>query len=130
MSPLKIYEYLAGGGPVAATDLPPLRGIEGPLELRPPGGDFVAAVRAALAIGPMDRAERQRFVEPTTPGRAAPPRCWRWPAAGRMREPCLAPFVDREGGRGVAAGDRLVDVAEAGDPARVARGSTRPAGGS
>jgi teichuronic acid biosynthesis glycosyltransferase TuaH len=62
MSPLKVYEYLAGGGPVAATDLPPLRGIEGPLELAPPGGDFVAAVRAALARGPMTEAERQRFV--------------------------------------------------------------------
>jgi teichuronic acid biosynthesis glycosyltransferase TuaH len=63
MSPLKIYEYLAGGGPVAATDLPPLRGIEGPLLLAPPGGDFVAAVQEALATGPMEPAERQRFVE-------------------------------------------------------------------
>lgn len=62
MSPLKIYEYLAGGGPVAATDLPPLRGIEGPLELVPPGGDFVAGVRAALARGPMEEAERARFL--------------------------------------------------------------------
>ncbi|HEX5593982.1 MAG TPA: glycosyltransferase [Solirubrobacterales bacterium] len=62
MSPLKIYEYMAGGGPVAATDLPPLRGIEGPLELVAPGGDFVAGVRAALARGPMAEAERQRFV--------------------------------------------------------------------
>jgi glycosyltransferase involved in cell wall biosynthesis len=63
MSPLKIYEYLAGGGPVAATDLPPLRGIEGPVTLAPPGGDFVAAVRAALAAGPMPESERQRFLE-------------------------------------------------------------------
>jgi glycosyltransferase involved in cell wall biosynthesis len=62
MSPLKIYEYLAGGGPVAATDLPPLRGIEGPLELVAPGGDFVAGVRAALARAPMTEPERQRFV--------------------------------------------------------------------
>lgn len=62
MSPLKIFEYLAGGGPVAATDLPPLRGIEGPLLLAPPGGDFVAAVREALATGPMQPAARQRFV--------------------------------------------------------------------
>ncbi|HXR60462.1 MAG TPA: glycosyltransferase [Solirubrobacterales bacterium] len=62
MSPLKIYEYLAGGGPVAATDLPPLRGIEGPLQLVPPGGDFVAGLRAALARGPMTEAERERFV--------------------------------------------------------------------
>jgi teichuronic acid biosynthesis glycosyltransferase TuaH len=63
MSPLKIYEYLAGGGPVAATDLPPLRGIEGPLTLVPPGGDFVAGVRRALDQGPMDEEERRRFVE-------------------------------------------------------------------
>jgi len=62
MSPLKIYEYMAGGGPVAATDLPPLRGIEGPLELVAPGGDFCDGVRAALARGPMAEAERQRFV--------------------------------------------------------------------
>ena len=62
MSPLKIYEYLAGGGPVAATDLPPLRGIEGPLQLVAPGGDFVAGVRAALALGPMEETERERFL--------------------------------------------------------------------
>ena len=62
MSPLKIYEYLAGGGPVAATDLPPLRGIEGPLALAEPGGDFVAAVRAALAAGPMSERERRAFI--------------------------------------------------------------------
>ncbi len=63
MSPLKIFEYLAGGGPVAATDLPPLRGIEGPLTLVPPGEDFVAAVRRALDQGPMGEEERRRFVE-------------------------------------------------------------------
>jgi teichuronic acid biosynthesis glycosyltransferase TuaH len=63
MSPLKIYEYLAGGGPVAATDLPPLRGIEGPLTLVPPGEDFVAGVRQALDQGPMGEDERRRFVE-------------------------------------------------------------------
>jgi hypothetical protein len=63
MSPLKIYEYLAGGGPVAATDLPPLRRIEGPVSLVPPGGDFVAGVRAALAAGPMAEPERLAFVE-------------------------------------------------------------------
>jgi glycosyltransferase involved in cell wall biosynthesis len=63
MSPLKVYEYLAGGGPVVATDLPPMRGIAGPLELVPPGGDFPAAARAALERGPMKEAERGRFVE-------------------------------------------------------------------
>jgi glycosyltransferase involved in cell wall biosynthesis len=62
MSPLKIYEYLAGGGPVAATDLPPLRGIEGPLALAPPGGDFVAAVHEALGLGPMSEPTRQDFL--------------------------------------------------------------------
>jgi teichuronic acid biosynthesis glycosyltransferase TuaH len=63
MSPLKVYEYLAGGGPVAATELPPLRGIEGPLALAPPGGDFVTAVREALAQGPMAAPDRRRFIE-------------------------------------------------------------------
>jgi len=63
MSPLKIYEYLAGGGPVAATDLPPLRGIEGPITPAAPGGDFVAAVRQALAQGAMPESERRRFLD-------------------------------------------------------------------
>jgi teichuronic acid biosynthesis glycosyltransferase TuaH len=63
MSPLKIYEYLAGGGPVAATDLPPLRGIQGPVTLVPPGGDFVAAVRQALAQGAMPEPDRRNFLE-------------------------------------------------------------------
>jgi teichuronic acid biosynthesis glycosyltransferase TuaH len=63
MSPLKVYEYLAGGGPVVATDLPPMRGIDGPIELVRPGGDFAAAARRALDRGPMGEAERGRFVE-------------------------------------------------------------------
>ncbi len=63
MSPLKIFEYLAGGGPVAATDLPPLRGIEGPVALAPAGGDFLPAVREALAAGPMTEPQRREFVE-------------------------------------------------------------------
>lgn len=63
MSPLKIYEYLAGGSPVAATDLPPLRGIEGPVTLAPPGGDFVGAVRTALEQGPMSEPDRHHFLE-------------------------------------------------------------------
>lgn len=63
MSPLKVYEYLAGGGPVVATDLPPMRGIDGPIELVPPGEDFAAATRRAFDRGPMGEAERGRFVE-------------------------------------------------------------------
>ena len=63
MSPLKIYEYLAGGTPVVATDLTPIRGIDGPVELVAPGGDFAAGARAALARGPMSERQRRRFVE-------------------------------------------------------------------
>lgn len=63
MSPLKIFEYLAGGGPVVASDLPPMRGIEGPVTLVAPGGDFVAAARAALAKGAMSEPERQQFIQ-------------------------------------------------------------------
>jgi teichuronic acid biosynthesis glycosyltransferase TuaH len=63
MSPLKIYEYLAGGSPVVATDLPPVRGIGGPVELVPPKGDFVTAAHAALEQGSMSEADRGHFVE-------------------------------------------------------------------
>ena len=62
MSPLKIYEYLAAGAPVVATDLPPMRGIEGPVELVPTGGDFAAGARVALARGSMGEPERREFV--------------------------------------------------------------------
>ena len=63
MSPLKIFEYLAGGSPVVATDLPPVRGIEGPVELVPPEGDFVTAAHAALEQGSMSETDRGHFVE-------------------------------------------------------------------
>lgn len=63
MSPLKVYEYLAAGRPVVATDLPPMRGIDGSVELVPAGGRFAAAARAALAAGPMSEDERRRFLE-------------------------------------------------------------------
>lgn len=62
MSPLKLYEYLAGGRPVAAVDLPPIRTVEGRVALVPPGADFVPAVQRALAIGPADEQERLDFV--------------------------------------------------------------------
>src|SRR5206468_2528417 len=38
MSPLKLYEYLAAGRPVAAVDLPPIAAVGGRVALAPPGG--------------------------------------------------------------------------------------------
>jgi glycosyltransferase involved in cell wall biosynthesis len=72
MSPLKLYEYLAAGRPVAVTDLEPMSAIEGPVFRVPPGGDFRPAVAAALAAGPMSEGERQRFIAANAwPGRRA-----------------------------------------------------------
>jgi teichuronic acid biosynthesis glycosyltransferase TuaH len=62
MSPLKLYEYLAAGRPVAAVALPPIAAVEGRLALVPPGGDFVDAVERALALGPAPEDERLAFV--------------------------------------------------------------------
>jgi glycosyltransferase involved in cell wall biosynthesis len=62
MSPLKLYEYLAAGRPVAVTDLEPMSGVEGPVFRVPPGGDFRPAVKAALEAGPMSEAERASFI--------------------------------------------------------------------
>jgi len=62
MSPLKLYEYLASGRPVVATDLEPVRRVEGPVTRVAPGGDFVAGVRAALAAGPVSEQQRQRAI--------------------------------------------------------------------
>ncbi len=62
MSPLKLYEYLAAGRPVAAVDLPSIAAVEGRVALVPPGGDFVDAVERALAMGPAGEEERMAFV--------------------------------------------------------------------
>jgi glycosyltransferase involved in cell wall biosynthesis len=62
MSPLKLYEYLASGTPTVATDLEPVRRVDGPVLRVPPGGDFVAGVRLALAAGPAEEADRRRFI--------------------------------------------------------------------
>jgi teichuronic acid biosynthesis glycosyltransferase TuaH len=63
MSPLKLYEYLACGLPVAASDLQPMRGVDERVVLVREGGDFAAATRAALALGRSGEAARRRFVE-------------------------------------------------------------------
>jgi glycosyltransferase involved in cell wall biosynthesis len=60
MSPLKLYEYLAGGAPVAALDLPPIRGISSRVVIAPALAD---AVRQALALGRTGDHERRRFAD-------------------------------------------------------------------
>jgi teichuronic acid biosynthesis glycosyltransferase TuaH len=63
MSPLKLYEYLAGGRPVAAVDLPPIAAVDGRVVLAPAGGELAPAVAEALARGPASEAERLEFLE-------------------------------------------------------------------
>ena len=60
-SPLKLYEYLAAGCPVAATDLPPLRGVDDRVVLA--NGDFAAATERALELGRAPEEQRKRFIE-------------------------------------------------------------------
>ena len=63
MSPLKLYEYLAGGRPVAAVDLPPIAAVDGRVVLAPVGAALAPAVARALALGPAPEAERLQFLE-------------------------------------------------------------------
>ncbi len=58
MSPLKLYEYVAGGAPVAALDLPPIRDISPRVII---ADELVDAVHRALALGRADDAERLEF---------------------------------------------------------------------
>lgn len=62
MSPLKIYEYLAAGVPVIATDLPPVRGIDDRVLLASTVGDFADVVPDALAVGRADEETRTAFI--------------------------------------------------------------------
>ncbi|MFD6547816.1 glycosyltransferase [Bacillus cereus] len=66
MSPLKIYEYLASGNPVVATNLgsfgaEPLVGAS--CILVDPGGDYVGAVNLALERGQLSEPDRQKLVQ-------------------------------------------------------------------
>ena len=64
MSPLKLYEYLAAGLPVLASDLAPMRGVASArVRLVAEGGDFAAALPCALALGRAPEAERLAFLE-------------------------------------------------------------------
>ena len=62
MSPLKLYEYLASGTPTVATDLEPVRRVDGPVLRVPPEGDFVAGLKLALTAGRAGEADRRRFI--------------------------------------------------------------------
>jgi len=62
MSPLKAYEYLAGGAPVLSVDLPPMRGIDDRVLLAPGVADFAGSVDRLLALGRADEQRRARFV--------------------------------------------------------------------
>jgi glycosyltransferase involved in cell wall biosynthesis len=63
MSPLKLFEYLAAGRPVAAIDLPPIAAAAtGRVVLVDEGGDFAGGVRRALALGPAPEPERREFI--------------------------------------------------------------------
>jgi glycosyltransferase involved in cell wall biosynthesis len=58
MSPLKLYEYLAGGAPVAALDLPPIRQVSPRVVIR---DDLGQAIGEALALGRAPNSERRAF---------------------------------------------------------------------
>lgn len=62
MSPLKLYEYLAGGLPVVATDLHPMRDVDRSVALVEPGGDYASGVRGALARGHGEESARKAFI--------------------------------------------------------------------
>ena len=64
MSPLKLYEALAAGTPVAAVDLPPMRDVDPRVVLAADESpaSFSAAVLRALSIGRMPEIERLNFI--------------------------------------------------------------------
>lgn len=62
MSPLKVYEYLAAGRPVLATDLLPVNGLGERVLLAPTVAEFTDLTDAALALGVQDESERRAFV--------------------------------------------------------------------
>ncbi|MDW6021568.1 glycosyltransferase [Mesorhizobium sp. BAC0120] len=69
MSPVKLYEYLAGGRPVAASDLPPVRAVDPRIVLVKEGYSFADGVEEALSRGPLDEADRQTFIDANSWGR-------------------------------------------------------------
>lgn len=67
MSPLKLYEYLAAGLPVAAVDLPGIASVSPTRTALAHGADdFVAAVDRALGLGRASEADRLAFIHANT----------------------------------------------------------------
>lgn len=62
MSPLKLYEGLAAGRPVAGVDLEPMRGIDDRVVLAAGADDWLEALETALALGPAPEQERRAFL--------------------------------------------------------------------
>jgi teichuronic acid biosynthesis glycosyltransferase TuaH len=62
MSPLKVYEYLAAGRSVLATDLRPVHGMGDRVHLADSVSDFVDLIDDALAAGIQDETERQAYI--------------------------------------------------------------------
>ena len=63
MSPLKLYEYLAAGTPVAAVDLPGVAGVcPERVMLAGTSADFAAAAKGALLLGQWDEEIRRGFI--------------------------------------------------------------------
>lgn len=63
MSPLKLYEYLAAGRPVAASDLPPVRAVDPRIVCVREGDSFADGVEEALRRGPLAEADRLAFID-------------------------------------------------------------------
>jgi len=61
MSPMKLYEYLAAGKPVATVDIPAVHGVSERVVIAPPDS-FPKAVRTALEMPGLDEDERLEFV--------------------------------------------------------------------
>ena len=60
MSPLKLYEYLAAGRPVAALDVPPIRDVSPRVVI---ADELADAIARALELGPASQDERRRFAQ-------------------------------------------------------------------
>jgi teichuronic acid biosynthesis glycosyltransferase TuaH len=63
MSPLKVYEYLAAGCPVVATDLPPVRSISDRVLLAADVASSADLVKQALDMGRWKEPARRAFIE-------------------------------------------------------------------